>query len=100
MHLRDLPREADILEDKPRMPSSYESSRPRLPQTSDMRAERTSRAPRPLRTTGDGPDRKHLRAAGGAAKHPIGLAAHLGVAAFAGVPAQSVRQGDYLLQSQ
>ncbi len=39
-----------------------------------------------------------LRAASGAVEHPVGQVAHLGVAALAGVLAQSVRQGDYLLE--
>ncbi len=39
-----------------------------------------------------------LRAASGAVEHPVGQAAHLGVAALAGVPAQSIWQGDYLLE--
>jgi hypothetical protein len=33
-------------------------------------------------------------------EHPIWQQTHLGVAAFAGMLAQSVRQGDYLLESQ
>jgi hypothetical protein len=39
-----------------------------------------------------------LRATGGAVEHTAWEAAHLGVAALAGVLAQHVRQGDYLLQ--
>ena len=33
-------------------------------------------------------------------EHPVGQAAHLGVAALAGMLAQSAWQGDYLLESQ
>jgi hypothetical protein len=39
-----------------------------------------------------------LRAASGAVEHTVWEVAHLGVAALAGVLAQSVRQGGYLLQ--
>jgi hypothetical protein len=33
-------------------------------------------------------------------EHPVGQAAHLGVAALAGMRAQSAWQGDYLLECQ
>src|SRR5215212_4089115 len=39
-----------------------------------------------------------LRAASGAVEHPAWEAAHLGVAALAGVLAQGIRQRDYLLE--
>ncbi len=39
-----------------------------------------------------------LRAASGAVDYAVGEAPHLGVATLAGVLAQRVRQGDYLLQ--
>ena len=42
--------------------------------------------------------RDYLRAASGTVEHAVWEVAHLGMAAFAGVPAQSVRQGSYLLQ--
>jgi hypothetical protein len=38
-----------------------------------------------------------FRAASGAVEHAVWEAPHLGVAALAGVLAQRVRQGDYLL---
>jgi hypothetical protein len=41
---------------------------------------------------------KDLRATSGTVEHAIGQAAHLGVAALAGVLAQSLRQGGYLLE--
>ena len=40
----------------------------------------------------------HLRAASGAVEHPAWEAAHLGVAALAGVLAQGIRQRGYLLE--
>ena len=46
----------------------------------------------------DGFEWDDLRATSGAVEHAVGEAAHLGVAALAGVLAQRGRQGDYLLQ--
>ena len=40
-----------------------------------------------------------LCTAGGAVEDPVGEVAHLGVAALAGVLAQSVRQAHYLFES-
>jgi hypothetical protein len=40
----------------------------------------------------------HLRSAGGAVEHPLRQRAHVGVATLAGVFAQCVRKGDYLLK--
>ena len=43
-------------------------------------------------------ERDYLRAASGTVEHAVWEVAHLGMAAFAGVLAQCVRQGGYLLQ--
>jgi hypothetical protein len=48
--------------------------------------------------SGAGFEGDDLRATGGAVEHAVWEAPHLGVAALAGVFAQRIRQGDYLLQ--
>jgi hypothetical protein len=47
-----------------------------------------------------GPQQQDLRTAGGAVVHPVWQQAHLGVAAFAGMLAQDLGQGDYPLEKQ